>query len=65
MSNGKSRVDSEVQGAARPTLSSGADRRVIGVYAFLQGLLPWVVYLAAALVPAAMFAHRRGVARLG
>jgi ABC-type uncharacterized transport system YnjBCD permease subunit len=37
---------------------------VIGVYAFLQGLLPWVVYLAAVWVPAAMFAHRRGVARL-
>ena len=47
------------------TLASGADRRVIGTYAFLQGLLPWVVYLAAVLVPAAMFAHRRGVARLG
>jgi putative thiamine transport system permease protein len=47
------------------TLASGADRRVIGVYAFLQGLLPWVVYLAAAWVPAAMFAHRRGVSRLG
>jgi putative thiamine transport system permease protein len=47
------------------TLASGADRRVIGAYAFLQGLLPWVVYLAAVWVPAAMFAHRRGVARLG
>jgi ABC-type uncharacterized transport system YnjBCD permease subunit len=38
---------------------------VIGAYAFLQGLLPWLVYLAAVLVPAAMFAKRRGVPRLG
>jgi putative thiamine transport system permease protein len=47
------------------TLASGADRRVIGAYAFLQGLLPWLVYLAAVLVPAALFAKRRGVPRLG
>ena len=47
------------------TLASGADRRVIGAYAFVQGLLPWLVYLAAVLVPALLFANRRGVARLG
>jgi putative thiamine transport system permease protein len=47
------------------TLASGADRRVIGAYAFLQGLLPWLVYLAAVMVPAALFANRRGVPRLG
>jgi len=38
---------------------------VIGAYAFVQGLLPWLVYLAAVLVPALLFANRRGVARLG
>jgi putative thiamine transport system permease protein len=47
------------------TLASGADRRVIGTYAFLQGLLPWLVYLTAVMVPAALFANRRGVPRLG
>jgi putative thiamine transport system permease protein len=46
------------------TLASGADRRVIGAYAFLQSLLPGLVYLAAVLLPALLFAHRRGVARL-
>ncbi|MET0344677.1 MAG: ABC transporter permease [Casimicrobiaceae bacterium] len=33
------------------TLAAGADRRVIGVYAALQALLPCVVYLAAVLIP--------------
>jgi putative thiamine transport system permease protein len=47
------------------TLASGSDRRVIGAYAFLQGLLPWLVYVGAVLLPALLFANRRGVARLG
>jgi putative thiamine transport system permease protein len=33
------------------TLAAGADRRVIGVYAALQALLPCAVYLAAVLIP--------------
>jgi putative thiamine transport system permease protein len=43
------------------TLASGADRRVIGAYAFLQGLFPLLVYVAAVAVPAVAFARRRGV----
>lgn len=34
------------------TLSSGADRRVIGAYATAQALLPWLAFAAALLVPA-------------
>ena len=45
------------------TLAAGADRRVIGVYAALQALLPCVVYLAAVLIPRWRFAYRRGVPR--
>jgi putative thiamine transport system permease protein len=33
------------------TLSTGADRRVIGVYAFVQAALPMLVYLAAVGLP--------------
>jgi len=40
-------------------LASGGDRRVIGVYAFLQMLLPFLGFLLAALVPAIWFANRR------
>jgi putative thiamine transport system permease protein len=40
-------------------LASGGDRRVIGVYAFLQMLLPFAGFLLAALVPAIWFANRR------
>ncbi len=47
------------------TLASGADRRVIGAYAFLQGLLPALVYFAALGLPALALARRRGLARLG
>ena len=42
------------------TLAGGADRRVIGAYALLQAVLPLLVYLAAAAIPAWRFAHRRG-----
>lgn len=42
-------------------LASGGDRRVIGVYAFLQMLLPFLGFAIAALVPAYLFANRRGM----
>ena len=41
------------------TLASGADRRVIAVYALTQSLLPFVVYLGAALLPGLLVARRR------
>jgi putative thiamine transport system permease protein len=44
------------------TLSSGADRRILGVYAFLQAALPLLVYLAAIALPALWFRHRKGMA---
>ncbi len=40
-------------------LASGGDRRIIGVYAFLQMILPFAGFLVAALVPALMFRNRR------
>ncbi len=43
------------------TLSSGSDRRVIGVYAVLQAALPLVGYGAAVLLPALVWRHRRGL----
>ena len=43
------------------TLSAGADRRVIGTWALMQALLPWVGYLLAALVPALLYARRRAL----
>ncbi len=47
------------------TLAAGADRRVIGVYVFLQSLLPLVLYGLALMLPAAIYANRRGLARSG
>jgi putative thiamine transport system permease protein len=44
------------------TLSSGADRRVLGVYATLQAALPFALYLAALLLPGLLFRHRKGMA---
>jgi len=44
------------------TLSAGADRRILGVYTFLQAALPLLVYLAAIVAPALAFRHRRGMA---
>ncbi|MBU2934646.1 MULTISPECIES: ABC transporter permease [Pacificibacter] len=41
------------------TLSSGSDRRVTGVYAALQTMLPLVAYLAAFLIPAFLHRNRR------
>lgn len=40
-------------------LASGGDRRIIGVYAFLQMLLPLAGFIVAALVPAIWFRNRR------
>ena len=42
-------------------LASGGDRRVIGVYAFLQMALPFAGFLVATLVPALLFARRKGM----
>ena len=43
------------------TLAGGADRRVIGTWAILQAALPWLGYLIAALVPAALYARRKAL----
>ncbi len=43
------------------TLSSGADRRILGVFTFLQALFPLAVYGAALAVPGLWFRHRRGM----
>lgn len=40
-------------------LSSGGDRRIIGVYAFLQMLMPFVGFMLAAIIPAILFRARR------
>ena len=43
------------------TLAAGADRRVIGAYAMLQAVFPWLFYVAAAALPAMLYANRRGM----
>jgi putative thiamine transport system permease protein len=43
------------------TLASGADRRIVGVYTFLQSLLPFVAFLLALGVPALLFMRRRAL----
>jgi putative thiamine transport system permease protein len=42
-------------------LASGGNRRVIGVYAFLQMLLPALGFLVATLIPALLFRNRRAM----
>jgi putative thiamine transport system permease protein len=42
-------------------LAAGADRRVSGVWAMWQALLPWLVYMAAALLPRLLFRNRQGL----
>jgi putative thiamine transport system permease protein len=42
-------------------LSSGGDRRVIAIYALLQGLLPFVGFALAFILPGLLFRHRRGM----
>eukprot|EP01037_Dinobryon_pediforme_P018554 gene18554-18838_t len=45
------------------TLSSGADHRIVGVYAVLQALLPLIIYAGAFFVPRIAFAGRTGFLR--
>lgn len=42
-------------------LSSGADRRIAGLYGLLQALLPWLVFALALLIPLWAWRHRRGL----
>lgn len=42
-------------------LASGGNRRIIGIYAFLQMLLPVIGFAIATLVPALLFRHRRAM----
>jgi putative thiamine transport system permease protein len=42
-------------------LSSGGDRRVIGIYALVQGLLPFLAFLVASLGPQLLFRNRRAM----
>lgn len=44
------------------TLSSGSDRRILGVYAALQAALPFAVYGLALALPALLHRNRRGLA---
>ncbi len=46
-------------------LFGGADRRVMGVYAFLQALLPLVAFAGALAVPAWLFRDRRALSWRG
>lgn len=43
------------------SLASGGDRRVIGVYSFLQALLPWIGFMLAIGVPAWFYRQRLGM----
>ena len=43
------------------TLSSGADRRVIGTWALLQAAFPLFVFVAATWVPRMLYRHRKGL----
>lgn len=43
------------------SLSSGANRRIAGVFAVLQSLLPLIAYGLAVLVPTILFGNRRGL----
>ncbi|MGB3388409.1 MAG: ABC transporter permease subunit, partial [Pseudaminobacter sp.] len=42
-------------------LASGGNRRIIGVYAFLQMLLPALGFAVATIIPALIFRHRRAM----
>ncbi|MBL4645988.1 MAG: ABC transporter permease [Hyphomicrobiales bacterium] len=42
-------------------LSSGGDRRVIGVYALVQTVLPFIGFGLALAIPAIVYRHRRGL----
>jgi len=43
------------------TLSSGGDRRVVGIYAFIQAALPLIVYCSAIMIPRWAYRKRRGM----
>jgi putative thiamine transport system permease protein len=45
------------------TLASGADRRIVGVYTFLQSLMPLLGFALALAVPALVFLRRRALLR--
>jgi putative thiamine transport system permease protein len=45
------------------TLASGADRRIVGVYTFLQSLMPFLAYALALSAPALVFMRRRALLR--
>jgi len=47
------------------TLSSGSDRRVAGVFAFMQAALPFIAYLVALGIPAGLYRNRRGLQEAG
>ena len=47
------------------TLSSGSDRRIAGVFAFMQALLPFMAYLVALGIPAVLYRNRRGLQEAG
>ncbi|MFN3461252.1 MAG: ABC transporter permease [Oceanibaculum sp.] len=47
------------------SLSAGADRRVVAVFAFAQGALPFLGFLLALLLPAWLYRHRAGLRRIG
>ncbi|EKE69180.1 ABC transporter permease [Oceanibaculum indicum] len=47
------------------SLSAGADRRVVAVFAFAQGGLPFLGFLLALLLPAWLYRHRAGLRRIG
>jgi putative thiamine transport system permease protein len=41
--------------------ASGGDRRLVGLFACLQLVLPFVAFALARAVPAAIFRNRRGI----
>ena len=45
----------------RKDLGAGADRRVVGVYALLQALLPLSLFALALALPSWLFRHRRAL----
>ncbi|WP_417804040.1 ABC transporter permease [Thalassospira lucentensis] len=46
-------------------LAAGGDRRMIGIYGLLQMLLPFAGFAFALLIPAVVFAKRRGMGGMG
>ncbi len=44
------------------TLASGADRRIVGTYAALQALLPFIAYALALFLPFILYRNRKGLA---